>query len=156
MYLITWLVSVLSFAASTLSLKMNLTPAQRNVTQGKEQEFKYLPKNRTPTNITFLDSLTNTTGHVIDGARNGTFNWTAPADLEARGGYFFVLRQTVNNATITVMSDSEFQILEKPKPEPSDKPEHKSGAVTLDTGFPKLVETVIVAGIAMVLGPLVL
>jgi hypothetical protein len=53
-----------------------------------------------------------------DGAQGGRFNWTVPEDLEVRGGYFFQLKQYVNNATIIASSDSEFQILEKPKPKP--------------------------------------
>lgn len=36
-----------------------------------------------------------------------------------RGGYFFQLKQYVNNATIVASSDSEFQVLEKAKPKPS-------------------------------------
>ena len=52
-----------------------------------------------------------------------------PEDLEVHGGYFFQLKQVVNNATITASSDSEFQILEKPKPKESSKPVHKSEAV---------------------------
>jgi hypothetical protein len=68
---------------------------------------------------------------------NGTVDWTVPADFEVRGGYFYVAVRKVNNATITVTSTSEFQVLDKPMPmpKPSQSPAHNSaGAISPSMG----------------------
>ncbi|KAK7191462.1 hypothetical protein DPSP01_002937 [Paraphaeosphaeria sporulosa] len=127
MLLPTFIIALLAWPALVLSLSIELTPKQRNVTRGAATQFHYKPKDTVATNVTVIDTLTNKTFRVIDNAVNGTVDWTVPDDLEVRGGYFYVAARKVNNATITVTSASEFQVLDKPKPTPSKSPEH-SGA----------------------------
>ena len=78
---------------------------------------------------------------------NGTVKWAVPDDLEVRGGYFYVASRKVNNATITVTSDSEFQVLDKPKPKPSTAPGTKGMAAMLHPSG--LVGSVLLAGLVV-------
>jgi hypothetical protein len=80
---------------------------------------------------------------------NGTVDWKVPEDFEVRGGYFYVAARKVNNATITVTSASEFQVLDKPKPkpQPSKSPEHNSaGAISPSMGT---ACSIMLAGLAL-------
>ncbi|KAF2444920.1 hypothetical protein P171DRAFT_431703 [Karstenula rhodostoma CBS 690.94] len=139
MLLPAFIIALLAWPALVLSLSIELTPKQRNVTRGATTKFHYKPKDQIATNVTVLDTLTNKTYHVIDNAVNGTVDWMVPDDLDVRGGYFYVATRKVNNATITVTSASEFQVLDKPKPKPNPKPskspEHNSvGAMSPSMG----------------------
>ncbi|KAJ4349854.1 uncharacterized protein N0V89_008473 [Didymosphaeria variabile] len=165
MFFTAFLVAFVTWPALVVSLSIQLTPSQRNVTRGETTEFHYKPKDDTVstpislthydgakgftqrTNVTVIDTLTNKTYHIIDNAVNGTVKWAVPDDLEVRGGYFYVASRKVNNATITVTSDSEFQVLEKPRPKPSKAPGDKGvGAMLHPVG---IVGSVLLAGLAV-------
>jgi hypothetical protein len=47
MLAVSWVIAFFSFATCVLSLKMDLTPKERNVTQGQTRKFKYQPANDT-------------------------------------------------------------------------------------------------------------
>ncbi|KAF9740237.1 hypothetical protein PMIN06_007041 [Paraphaeosphaeria minitans] len=122
-------IALLAWPALVHSLSIELTPKQRNVTRGETTQFHYKPKDHIATNVTVIDTLTNRTYHVVDNAVNGTVDWKVPDDLDLHGGYFYVAARKVNNATITVTSESEFQVLDKPKPKPPKSPEHNGALV---------------------------
>ena len=72
----------------------------------------------------------------MDNRDGHKMNWTVPEDMEVHGGYFYVVKQQVNNATIQVMSDSEFQVLAKVQPAPPKDPhkDHKNSGASLPVG----------------------